>query len=252
MSRSTACIKRGAAFTLLCALMEYERSAMSQSTPPQALPPQAASRPEIDLEVMALLCTRLCHDLSGPIGAIAAGTELLGDGDDEFIQETAALLAHSSNGAVARLKFLRAALGVAQGDSSQNAPKALLGGYIEAVYGTDVTLEWLIEDGHVWSQAATCRLALNMSLVALESLGGRGTLSLGISPDQRLVVRACGKRCRIAEATALALAGERTALSPRTAQAYYLACLVGEKGSLVLNAEDGWLELSSRLPSLEK
>ena len=33
---------------------------------------------ETDLELAQLLCTRLCHDLAGSIGAVAAGVELIG------------------------------------------------------------------------------------------------------------------------------------------------------------------------------
>lgn len=206
--------------------------------------------PAVDIEVMALLCTRLCHDLSGPIGAIAAGTELLSDGDDDFVQETAALLSHSADSAVARLRLLRAALGVLHGGTV--APVQTLEDYLHAVHGTDITLDWPEKNSHVWEQADVARIILNMALVAIDTLGGRGTISIHLVTSNTIVVRATGKRCQFTPTLLAALEGNRQTISARTVQAYYLACLTADSGGLGHQSAEGWIELSSSLPSQGK
>src|SRR5262249_40147361 len=65
-----------------------------------------------DLILAELLCARLAHDLSGPVGAVANGAELLEDeGSAGVAAEAVALLSGSAAAAVARLRFLRLALG---------------------------------------------------------------------------------------------------------------------------------------------
>ncbi len=83
----------------------------SRTQPAAALPAEA-------LTLVQLLCTRLCHDLAGPIGAVNTGAELLEDMSGEPVDaETLALLADSARSAAARLKALRLAMGVAKGST---------------------------------------------------------------------------------------------------------------------------------------
>lgn len=56
---------------------------------------------ELPLEVVELLCSRLCHDLISPVGAINNGMELLG-GEDQGVQgEVMEMIAHSGKEAAA-------------------------------------------------------------------------------------------------------------------------------------------------------
>jgi histidine phosphotransferase ChpT len=43
-----------------------------------------------DLRIIQLLCSRLCHDLVGPVGAINNGVELIGDAPD-MLEDTLSL-----------------------------------------------------------------------------------------------------------------------------------------------------------------
>lgn len=86
-----------------------------------------------DLELAQLLCTRLCHDLAGPVGAAAAGVELIGGDLTQVDAETLGLIGNSSSAASLKLKFMRTALGVS--GSASGDPKALLDGYLDAVAG---------------------------------------------------------------------------------------------------------------------
>ena len=86
-----------------------------------------------DLELARLLCTRLCHDLAGPVGAVSAGVELIGDDPSQVDEETLALIGDSSTAASRKLRFLRAALGVANGSADE--VEELLNGYLGAMAG---------------------------------------------------------------------------------------------------------------------
>ena len=88
---------------------------MSQSQSP------SGSQSEVDLA--SLLCSRLCHDLLSPVGAMNNGLELLADETDPEMQKRCMdLLAESAKSAADKLKFFRLAFGAAGGFGSAVDP----------------------------------------------------------------------------------------------------------------------------------
>src|SRR3954463_7873456 len=72
------------------------------------------------LELAALLCSRVCHDLISPVGAIVNGLEVLEEDKDESTQQFAMeLIKKSSRTASAKLQFCRIAFGAAGSAGSQ-------------------------------------------------------------------------------------------------------------------------------------
>ncbi len=69
-----------------------------------------------DLSLLQLIYTRISHDLSGTVGAIYNGTELLVE-DTSFCQETSALIQTSAVDLMARLKFFRQTFGLQNKES---------------------------------------------------------------------------------------------------------------------------------------
>ncbi len=68
------------------------------------------------LDLVALICSRLCHDLAGSIGAVNNGVELLAEETDPAMREEAiGLIAQSAADAARRLAFFRLALGASGG-----------------------------------------------------------------------------------------------------------------------------------------
>lgn len=74
----------------------------------------------IDLKLAALMSSKLCHDVIGPVGAINNGVELLhDDGNADMREQAMALVSQSANEAAARLQFYRLAFGLAGGMGSE-------------------------------------------------------------------------------------------------------------------------------------
>src|SRR5436189_5036558 len=91
------------------ALQEYPMSGTSSPGPaPDAL------------DLAALLCSRVCHDLISPVGAIVNGLEVLDDNpkaeDRDFALD---LIRKSAKTASARLQFCRLAFGAAGSAGAQ-------------------------------------------------------------------------------------------------------------------------------------
>lgn len=70
----------------------------------------------INLKLAALMSSKLCHDVIGPVGAINNGVELLQDESNADMREQAMdLVSQSAGEAAARLQFYRLAFGLAGG-----------------------------------------------------------------------------------------------------------------------------------------
>src|ERR671911_1817572 len=65
------------------------------------------------LDLAALLCSRVCHDVISPVGAIVNGLEVLEEDDLDMRDFALDLIRKSANQASARLQFARLAFGAA-------------------------------------------------------------------------------------------------------------------------------------------
>ena len=118
------------------------------------------------VDLASLLCSRLCHDLLSPVGALNNGIELLADEQDPDMRDRCLeLLADSARTTANKLKFFRLAFGAAGGfgdaiDSSE-ARAAL-----EGLFASEgkIELGWMVADARL-SKGAT-KLLLNLALIA--------------------------------------------------------------------------------------
>src|SRR6201994_1475316 len=87
------------------------------------------------LDLAALLCSRVCHDLISPAGAIVNGLEVLEESKDEETKTFALdLIKKSARTASARLQFCRLAFGAAGSAGAQidvGDAEAMARGFIE-------------------------------------------------------------------------------------------------------------------------
>ena len=95
------------------------------------------------LDLAALLCSRVCHDLISPVGAIVNGLEVLDDNpkaeDRDFALD---LIRKSARTASARLQFCRLAFGAAGSSGAQidlGDAQAMAKGHIE---DGKITMTW--------------------------------------------------------------------------------------------------------------
>ena len=134
----------------------------------------------IELRVLQLLCSRLCHDLAGPAGAVINGIELVeefGEADAEAM----ALIASSARTVSRRLQYHRVAFGLAEGaanssDECRNLATQLLD-------GGKIALEWQSSEGNVALSDSASKLLLNMILLAVESLPRGGRIEVALAPS---------------------------------------------------------------------
>jgi len=187
------------------------------------------------VDFASLLCSRLCHDLLSPVGALNNGLELLaGEHDPEMRNRCLELLGESARASANKLEFFRLAFGAAGGFGetidSREARAA-----IEGLFGDNhrVKLGWLIEESVLPKSAI--KVLLNLALIAGDALVRGGQLDIGAETNDgrvEIVVRGQGTRIVLdAELrTALLGTGGDAVVTPRAAAAYLVHALVAEGG----------------------
>jgi histidine phosphotransferase ChpT len=205
-------------------------------------------RVNVDLRVLELLASRVCHDLISPIGAIGNGLELIEEGGDaEMTGEALKLSVNCVRRASAILEFFRMAYGAAGsgGALTWDGARGLAAGLVE---GSRVTLGWTPPPAGLTLPAGTAKLALNMALLAAEMLprGGEVRVSLEPAPGRlNLVVTATGQDAKVPAETAAVLAAaggaDAAGLTAKTVHGYFTGRLAEAFG--------GRLELAALPPS---
>lgn len=193
-----------------------------------------------DLDLAALLCSRVCHDVISPVGAIANGLELFDDPEtDEDTRQTALDMVRSSaRTASAKLKFCRIAFGAA-GSAGASIDLGEAGETALAFVGSEkVKLDWQAPRENRPKQQV--KLVLNMLLMAMASVPRGGTVTVTVSGED-FVARAKGERARVPEAIAQVLAGaaDLATLDARLVQPYYARLLAGSAGLSLSMTMDG-------------
>jgi histidine phosphotransferase ChpT len=206
-------------------------------------------------EFASLLCSRLCHDLLSPVGALNNGIELLTDEHDpEMRARCLDLLGESARASANKLKFFRLAFGAAGGFADEvDTREARVA--IEGLFGGDgrITLGWMVDMPTMGKSAL--KVLLNLVLIAGDALVRGGRLDVGAERHGQgldIVARAEGPRIVLDAELKRALAGDANeeSIAPRAAAAWLVHCLVDEAGGEVQIAdqEEGVLLLGAALP----
>jgi len=189
-------------------------------------------------DLAALLCSRLCHDMLSPVGALNNGLELLADEKDPAMrQRCLELLEQSARTSASKLKFFRLAYGAAGGFGDRvptDEPHDLL----TALTAEDerLSLEWSVAEPSLAKPAV--KILLNLAAMGLDALVRGGTLEVGAESRDgatEIAVRATGPKVAFDATVGKALAGELTdsELSGRTAPAHMICQLTKEQGGQV-------------------
>ncbi|NNM75705.1 histidine phosphotransferase [Sphingomonas sp. ID1715] len=196
------------------------------------------------IDFASLLCSRLCHDLLSPVGALNNGLELLADEHDpEMRARCLDLLNESARASANKLKFFRLAFGAAGGFGDQvdarEARTAIEGMFAE---GGRTEIGWMVEPATLSKPAI--KVLLNLALIAGDALVRGGRLDIGAektSGGTEMVVRAEGPRLVLDPELRRALEGKTAAdeVTPRAAAAWMASELVKEaNGAIQVSGPD--------------
>ena len=181
-------------------------------------------------DLAALLCSRLCHDMLSPVGALSNGLELLAsETDPEMRQNCIELLEQSATISANKLKYFRLAYGAAGGFGDRvgvEEPKDLI-----QSLATDkgrIEVNWALSGGTLAKPAV--KVLLNFAQIALDALVRGGTLDVGAEVRDgacEIVIRAAGPKIAFDEVLGRALDGKLDAdeLSSRTVSAHMIHLL---------------------------
>src|SRR6201991_4705045 len=132
------------------------------------------------IEFASLLCSRLCHDLLSPVGALNNGIELLADEHDpEMRARCLDLLAESARASANKLKFFRLAFGAAGGFADEVDSREARAA-IEGLFGGDrrIQVGWMVGDAMLGK--GRMKILLNLALIAGDALVRGGRLDIGV------------------------------------------------------------------------
>lgn len=193
------------------------------------------------VDFASLLCSRLCHDLLSPVGALNNGLELLADETDPAMRERCMeLLADSARASASKLKFFRLAFGAAGGFGERvdtHEARAAIEGLVAE--NKRIELVWAVDTPAMPKSAV--KVLLNLVLMATESLARGGRMDVGGEENDgqlEIVVKIEGPRIVLdPEIRRTLVEGEGAhSVTPRVAAAYLINTLVSEaSGSVVLS-----------------
>lgn len=204
------------------------------------------------LDLAALLCSRVCHDLISPTGAIVNGLEVLEekDSDEETRNFALDLIRRSAKTASVRLQFCRLAFGAAGSAGAQ----------IDLGSAQTMARAFLEDDKTklVWNLPAALlpknrvKLLLNMLIIAGQAIPRGGTLivdQVGKGESMGFRIAASGPNARIPHAVPALLEGtsENGSVDAHAIQPFYAGLLARACGlELDLKAEGDAVVLATR------
>ncbi len=184
---------------------------------------------QVDLSIVELLCSRLCHDMVGPVGAATNGIELLREVSaghhDDIIDMTDA----SARTAWRRLEFFRVAFGSAGGREGwgTNELRQLAQNML---HDSKVRLDWENTPALTELEGRGGKLVLNLVLLLAEAMPRGGDLAVRLELQGDMV------------AVWLSGEGQNAALNPRIASAVQGKLPPGEMDSRMILAHLAWLQ----------
>jgi histidine phosphotransferase ChpT len=188
------------------------------------------------LDLAALLCSRVCHDIISPVGAIINGLEVLDEDNGEEMREFAfTLIRKSARQASAKLQFARLAFGAAGSAGAEidlaDAEKVARG-YME---GEKAEFAW--EAPRVLMPKNLVKLLLNLVLLSATAIprGGLVKVTVEGSAPPKFILRSSGPNARIPPAFEKLVPGDLDGLvvDATAVQAYYTGALARACGMQV-------------------
>jgi len=195
-----------------------------------------------DLELVALISSKICHDVINPVGAIYNGLEILAEEDDPEAKAYAmSVIKNVTEQASARLQFARFAFGAA-GSAGSLIDLSMAEQISRGFLGQGKhKLTWSGPTGHVGKDRV--KLLLNMISSGVSALPRGGDITVTIKPP--LETAGFEIRCRGTGAKApnflveFLSGGPAPPLDTMSIQPYYTARLAGSAGMRLEVLKDG-------------
>jgi histidine phosphotransferase ChpT len=195
------------------------------------------------LDLAALLCSRVCHDLISPTGAIVNGLEVLEEkeSDEETKRFALDLIKKSARTASARLQFCRLAFGAA-GSSAAQIDLADAEGLAKGFLDEKIKVAWQLPKALLPKNRV--KLLLNLVIIAAQTIPRGGTLTvapIGEGDGMGFRIVAAGLNARIPQALTGLLEGrpESGAIDAHAIQPFYTGLLAKACGIELTLAPDG-------------
>ncbi|BEU99563.1 histidine phosphotransferase family protein [Novosphingobium olei] len=207
------------------------------------------------LDLASLLCSRLCHDLLSPVGALTNGLELLAEEKDPAMREKCfELLEQSARISADKLRFFRLAFGAAGGFGDM-VPLSEAQSLVNALVGNNgrIAVNWVLGSDSLPKSAI--KILLNLALIGIDALVRGGQLDIGAEAGAEateIVVRASGTRVAFDPTIGEALEGRQGegGLSSKTAPAAMVQLIAAQLGGGVqVHATAEALVLGAVLPA---
>lgn len=185
------------------------------------------------MDLAALLCSRVCHDVISPVGAIINGLEVLDDEKDESMREHALeLIKKSAKQASARLQYARLAFGAA-GSAGAQIDLGDAEGVVRGLLQDDrLTLTWNLPRALLPKNRV--KLLLNLVLIAAAAIprGGKLTVDpVGEGESMGFRLTAAGTNAKVQPAVAAGLEGtSEERIDAHAIQPHYTALLARGAG----------------------
>jgi histidine phosphotransferase ChpT len=201
-----------------------------------------------DIEFAALMVSRVCHDLVGPLGAVVNGMEVLEDERDPAMRADAIkLVTMSADQALARIQFMRIAFGAA-GSAGAELDLGEIGRLITGLLdGGKVTLEWNVPRLY-WAKD-WAKLIMNATLMAADCLPRGGLVTVNANADPAtpgFTIRATGLNARVTEEVERSVRGESLNVDARHVQPFLTHKLSRTvNAGLVLTPLEGAVEITA-------
>ncbi len=181
------------------------------------------------LDLAALLCSRVCHDIISPVGAIINGLEVLEEeNSDEMRAFANELIQRSAKQASAKLQFARLAFGAAGSAGAEidvGDAQKVANGYMEGEKA-----QFSFEAPRILMPKNLVKLLLNLILLANAAVPRGGSIKVvvdGTAAAPRFVLRSAGPSARVPPAFESLVPGkiEGVAVDAQSVQAYYTGAL---------------------------
>jgi histidine phosphotransferase ChpT len=181
------------------------------------------------LDLAALLCSRVCHDIISPVGAIINGLEVLDEEKDEAMKAFAFdLIRKSANQASAKLQFARLAFGAAGSAGAEidlGDAEKVASGYMKGekpAFSFAAPRAFMAKD--------KVKLLLNLVLLANAAVPRGGEVAVTVEGDTgapRFILRAAGPNARVPAAFEQLVPGtaDLASIDAHAVQAYYTGAL---------------------------